>query len=78
MLRIIPGHTGLECSKKMTFGRISCLFNRHRPNREKVTWDGLNYNSDCAHCGKRIFRLHGGGWRAVRAPQAQEQGHNPG
>lgn len=50
----------------MMFGRVLCLFNRHRPRRDKVTWDGFNYHSECAHCGKRIYRRQGGGWRAVR------------
>ena len=60
--------------RKMIFGRVLCLFNRHRPQRDKVAWDGGNYNSQCVDCGKRIYRRQGGGWRATRAPALDEKG----
>jgi hypothetical protein len=49
----------------MLFGRVLCLFNRHRPQRRNVVWDGFHYTSDCTHCGKPVFRRSGGGWRSV-------------
>ena len=39
-----------------------CLFNRHRPVREGVVWDGLNYVSNCRFCGKAIRRKSRGKW----------------
>lgn len=58
----------------MMVDRVFCLFNRHKPQRDQVTWDGFNYNSACAHCGKPIYRRQGGGWRAMRAPAVATKG----
>jgi len=40
-----------------------CLFNRHKPYRSRVKWDGYHFVGTCRHCGKSIRRLENGGWR---------------
>ncbi|WP_225009687.1 MULTISPECIES: hypothetical protein [Novosphingobium] len=45
-------------------GRLLCVFNRHRPRRERISWDGLAYVSRCRHCNDAIRRRPRGGWRA--------------
>lgn len=45
------------------FGRLLCLFNRHRPRRERILWDGLAYVSHCRRCERAIRRRTRGGWR---------------
>ncbi|WP_225205130.1 hypothetical protein [Novosphingobium huizhouense] len=44
-------------------GRVMCLFDRHRPKRERISWDGLGYVSHCRHCSATIRRKPRGGWR---------------
>ena len=53
------------------FGRILCLFNRHRPKRDRISWDGLAYVSHCRHCGATIRRRPRGGWRLEEAERAR-------
>lgn len=57
----------------MVFGRVLCLFGRHRPQRSKVAWDGFRYLSDCTHCSKPIYRRRGGGWRDVKTLMIEDQ-----
>lgn len=47
----------------MIGSRLSCLFNRHRPARETVEWNGSAFIGTCKHCSARIQRQEGGGWR---------------
>lgn len=49
----------------MDIGRIFCLFNRHRPVRERVQWNGTHYVAECRRCGRPIRRRTQGGWRAM-------------
>ena len=58
----------------MFFGRLSCLFNRHRPVREHVGWNGFHYTSQCRHCSRPIRRLTQGGWREVSDESGEPQG----
>jgi len=44
--------------------RIGCLFNRHRPVRSEVRWNGTHYVASCQSCGRPVTRLTHGGWRA--------------
>lgn len=44
-------------------GRLLCMFNRHRPRRDRIQWDGLNYIAACRHCAGPIRRQTRGGWR---------------
>lgn len=43
--------------------RLLCLFNRHRPLRDKIEWNGMTYIGTCKYCGAEIQRLDKGGWR---------------
>ncbi|MFN3424362.1 MAG: hypothetical protein ACK40C_06615 [Novosphingobium meiothermophilum] len=47
----------------MAFARFLCLFDRHRPVREGVEWNGVAFVGTCKHCGAAIRRREGGGWR---------------
>ncbi|KUR75893.1 hypothetical protein AQZ49_12625 [Novosphingobium sp. FSW06-99] len=49
----------------MHFGRLSCLFNSHKPNRRSVKWTGLSYEGNCRSCGRLIARAHAGKWRRI-------------
>jgi hypothetical protein len=33
-----------------------CLFNRHKPDRAKAKWNGVDFVANCRHCGTRIRR----------------------
>jgi len=44
---------------------ILCVFNRHRPDRNKVEWDGLHYVGHCGRCGREIYRRKSKSWRAI-------------
>ncbi|MEO0030943.1 MAG: hypothetical protein RIS94_701 [Pseudomonadota bacterium] len=44
-------------------GRLRCSFNRHRPERKTVRWNGVQYRAECRHCGQGIQRQPLGGWR---------------
>jgi hypothetical protein len=47
-----------------------CLFNRHRPKRGTVAWDGDGYAGRCRHCGVDIVRRSRRLWRrADTAPK---------
>lgn len=48
----------------MQLRRLLCVFNRHRPIRDKIEWNGLNYSGFCKYCGSDIMRLDKGGWRS--------------
>lgn len=41
----------------------ACLFDRHRPNRREVKWDGQDYLGKCKYCGKPIRKHHHGRWQ---------------
>ncbi|WP_395394106.1 hypothetical protein WBP07_02640 [Novosphingobium sp. BL-8A] len=40
-----------------------CLFNRHEPVHDDVTWDGAHYISNCHRCGSGVRRESQGVWR---------------
>lgn len=44
---------------------ILCQFNRHRPNRGKVVWDGMHYVGTCKGCHREIYRRKSKSWRAM-------------
>ncbi len=43
--------------------RLTCLINRHRPNRRKVVWTGKQFSGRCKHCGHTIMRQGHRKWR---------------
>ncbi|MCX7285923.1 MAG: hypothetical protein NTX28_18120 [Novosphingobium sp.] len=47
----------------MAGSRFFCLFNRHRPERDSVEWNGQAFVGTCKHCRTAIRRREGGGWR---------------
>ncbi|MEO0031528.1 MAG: hypothetical protein RIS94_1286 [Pseudomonadota bacterium] len=49
----------------MVLARLACLFDRHRPLREGVRWNGTHYVAGCRHCGKAIQRQTHCGWRSA-------------
>jgi hypothetical protein len=53
----------------MHLGRLSCLFNAHKPNRKSVKWTGLAYQGMCLSCGSPIRRAQQAKWRAISAAQ---------
>jgi len=59
----------------MHFGRLSCLFNRHKAQKRSVHWNGLVYEGKCRACHKTVRRTSGGGWRVqtvTAEPSAQD------
>ncbi|MCW1382009.1 hypothetical protein OLX02_04165 [Novosphingobium sp. KCTC 2891] len=65
----------LQCLRDgdIMFGRLLCLFNRHRPRRDRIEWDGFNYISDCRHCEATVRRQPRGGWRAHQGGARKSQ-----
>jgi hypothetical protein len=53
----------------MHIGRLSCLFNAHKPARRSIEWDGLGYIGTCKSCSGRIRRISKGAWHKVDVPQ---------
>jgi len=47
-------------------GRVLCLFNKHRPRRSAVHWDGTAYVGTCKACGVSVRRLSKGNWKKDR------------
>ncbi|WP_164852635.1 hypothetical protein [Novosphingobium umbonatum] len=47
----------------MNLRRFLCLFNRHRPNRNRTKWNGHFYTSKCEACGQPVYRLGKQKWR---------------
>lgn len=45
------------------FGSILCAFDRHKPVRKTVHWDGFAYIGECRRCGAPIHRLAHRTWR---------------
>jgi hypothetical protein len=43
-----------------------CLFNRHKPNRARAKWDGVDFVGTCRHCGTHIRRKEHKHWIADR------------
>lgn len=50
---------------------VSCMFNRHEPDRANVVSDGFGYSGTCVHCGAAIRRKSHRQWR--RAKQAPDK-----
>ena len=48
------------------FNRLLCLFNRHRPDRNRVKWDGKDYIATCRSCGRPIRRIRHKQWQACQ------------
>ena len=42
-----------------------CFMDHHRPDRQKVRWDGLSYLGTCWLCKKPIRRDSSGRWRGT-------------
>ncbi|WP_226018581.1 hypothetical protein [Novosphingobium sp. FKTRR1] len=55
----------------MVFYRVLCMFNRHRPDRDRVRWTGLNYVADCKVCHQRIRRISKGRWSLLRQSESE-------
>jgi hypothetical protein len=47
----------------MLGSRLLCLFNRHRPARDTVEWNGHAFVGQCKRCSAEIRRRDEGGWR---------------
>jgi hypothetical protein len=47
----------------MPGSKLLCLFNRHRPARETVEWNGHAFVGHCKRCNSEIRRREVGGWR---------------
>ena len=43
--------------------RLSCLVDKHEPNRRHVRREGRDYLGQCRHCGKDIRRIAHRDWR---------------
>jgi len=52
------------------FARLQCLFDRHRPKRSGVEWDGSSFVGTCKRCGAPIRRRERGGWRKTSQKNA--------
>lgn len=42
---------------------VSCMFNRHEPDRANVVPDGFGYSGTCVRCGAAIRRKSHRQWR---------------
>jgi hypothetical protein len=47
------------------FGSLLCAFNRHKPLRRDVRWDGEFYVGKCRRCGASIRRIGPQKWREI-------------
>jgi hypothetical protein len=36
--------------------KLLCLFDRHRPDRKGIQWEGICYTAHCKRCGEKIIR----------------------
>lgn len=48
----------------MIWARMLCWIDRHRPNRDRIKWDGSAYVGHCLHCGAAVRRLRKKRWTA--------------
>ncbi len=55
----------------MFLGRISCIFNSHKPVRRSVEWNGEIHIGKCRACDHDIRRVRKGSWRRLRKPDAK-------
>jgi hypothetical protein len=51
---------------------IGCKFNRHKPLRRDVEWDGRAYIGTCRHCGVQIMRHARRDWRKRNPEKAED------
>jgi hypothetical protein len=61
----------------MHLGRLSCLFNLHKPDRRSVHWAGSHYEGTCQACGGRITRISSGKWRKSRRARVRDDRGKP-
>jgi hypothetical protein len=54
------------------FSMIGCLFNRHKPLRRDVEWDGRAYVGTCRNCGAPIQRHGKRKWRKRKAAETHK------
>lgn len=47
--------------------KLSCMINRHRPDRRKVAWTGKHFSGKCRYCGQVITRKSHRKWRIDHA-----------
>ena len=51
----------------MKIPALKCILNRHRPDRERVTNDRLDFTGECLDCGAPIRRVSHKDWRYNRS-----------
>jgi hypothetical protein len=56
------------------FSFPGCLFNRHRPQRRGVSWDGRQYIGECRDCGEPIQRHGRRDWRKRKIESEDTEG----
>ncbi len=57
----------------MKLTALRCILNRHRPDRETVVSDWLDFSGECIDCGAPIRRVSHNDWRYYRSVGSQNK-----